>query len=208
MPDHKSKIAGLRNNMEVIYHHRSRGYLFDVIGPYKNIGLVYENQGQYDYALNMYKMALDMESKHARANYSDIADLYNAIGTMHKDYADIADLYTSLGNIYCSLLQYDKALSLLEKALNMRIKLHGKNHLDVIDAYANLRILYFSQSNNEKVLMMLERVLNIKLKLCGKNCYEVTNSYTDIGNLYVLLFIFDDAMAMHRKALSIGLKLY
>jgi CHAT domain-containing protein/Flp pilus assembly protein TadD len=90
-------------------------------------------------------------------------------------------IYTSClineGNIYVKQQKYRQAEKVLQKALQLKIKLLGKEHEDYIAALVSIGTLYFNQGQISKAQPLFEEALNIgrvKYKTYNPLAYAVS----------------------------------
>ena len=83
----------------------------DTATSYNNIGLVYDEQGDYDKALEYYGKALDIWER-----------------VLGPDHPDTATSYNNIGLVYDSQGDYDKALEYYGKALDIKERVLGPDH--------------------------------------------------------------------------------
>jgi len=75
-----------------------------VAKSYNNIGLVYDTQGKYEEALEMYTKSLDIKTRiHGGDNHPDVAASYQNIGIVYGkkgDRAAATEMYTKAYHIF------------------------------------------------------------------------------------------------------------
>ena len=67
--------------------------------------------------------------------------------------------------------EYEKALPLYQRALDIREKVLGPQHPDVATTLNNLAVLYDSMGDYEKALPLYQRALEICEKVLGPNTH-------------------------------------
>ena len=75
------------------------------------------------------------------------SDLSHVFGSEHPD---VADSYSSIAVVNGRQGKYEEAFHLLEKSLDMSIKMVGFNHPDVLNRYVNLAWISIKQGNESK----------------------------------------------------------
>ena len=78
---------------------------------YNNMALVYNNQGEYEKALEWYEKGLEIDLK-----------------TLGPDHPSTASTYFNLGALYYNMKDYKTSLENLELALAIYLKSFGPNH--------------------------------------------------------------------------------
>ena len=156
---------------------------------YNNIGLVYDNQGNYAKALEYYEKSLAIDLKVFGENHPDTAMSYNNIGGVYYDQ----------GN-------YAKALEFLNKALAIKLKVSGENHPDTAASYNNIGGVYDAQGNYAKALEYSEKSLAIWLKILGETHPDIATGYYNIGMVLYNAGKKEEARDHFRKAVEIAKK--
>jgi len=131
-----------------------------------NIAEIYDEQGNYDKALEYYNKSLQLTSEPSSiaTTYSNIASVYSDKGDYNKaveyykkaieldqesgDYHDTAGVMLNLGNAYTDLKNFSEAQYYLQKGLLMMQKL-GDKYWEAL-GYAYFGKLYLAQ--NKKAL--------------------------------------------------------
>ena len=67
-----------------------------------------------------------------------------------SDHPDVASSYETIAVVNGRQGKYEEAFQLLEKSLDMRIKLVGFNHPDVVNSHVNLAWISIKQGNESK----------------------------------------------------------
>ncbi len=128
----------------------------------------------------------------------------------HYDYGEnhikVADLRAQLGWVYYLIGNYEKAIDLGEKALEIRLKKLGPEDLDVASSYNSLGIIYSEVGNYEKAIYLGEKALEIRLEKLGPEHLDVASSYNSLGVSYREEGNYEKAIDFGEKALEIQLK--
>lgn len=154
---------------------------------YNNIGLVYHHQGNYNKALEYYRMALSRREHQLNSGFHiDIAQSYNNIA--------LTDTY---------LGKFDEALELLFEASAIWENTVGKVHFATAKTYNNIGECYFYKGDYAKALEYHNLALEIQEKGLGTEHQDTALSYNNIGLVYDTLGNFDQAILYNLKALEI-----
>lgn len=118
-----------------------------------NIGLVYDDFGNWKLALDFYYKSLDLSTK---INFKEtIAISYNNIGYVHQKQAALSsNKKDSL--LLQSYLAYEKALTLF-KEINYQI--------GIVDVLQNMGLIYLSQNHDQKAQICANEAFSIAEKL-------------------------------------------
>ena len=153
---------------------------------YSNIGVVYNNQGDYDKALEYHFKALAIREK--------------VLGPEHPS---TATSYSNIGLVYDHQGDYDKALEYYFKALVIWEKVLGPEHPDTASSYNNIGAVYYNQGDYDKALEYYFKALAILEKVLGPEHPSTATSYSNIGAVYDNQGDYDKALEYYFKALAI-----
>jgi tetratricopeptide (TPR) repeat protein len=188
-----------------------------------NLGIVYDNLGQYKKALSFYKQALaikkDIADQHGMAKvlsnmgtgYKHLSDYpkaqmyYNQalqIQSQIGDISGIANNLTNLGAVYDSLAQYRQALGAYQEALHLQRQMGDQRGIG--SNLSNIGGLYKNRGYLKKALHYYQQALNIQRHMGDQR--SEANTLTLLGALYNIqgqyakaLKHYLEALAMHRK---------
>ncbi|CAM4830548.1 unnamed protein product [Rotaria magnacalcarata] len=161
---------------------------------YHALGLMKENLGQYNQAIEFYERARDISEKTLHPNHPNLAHSYNNIGSVYSgmgeyskalsshersldilkialppNHPNLASSYNNIGNVYSDMGEYSKALLSHERSLEIRKIALPPNHPDLAHSYNNIASLYNSMGEYSKALLFLERTLVIFEKSLAPN---------------------------------------
>lgn len=195
---------------------------------YNIIIAIYNNQGEFSKAINLYKNISNNYIKIIDENPPIAAIFYNNMGVIYKNlkkFSDalrlykkallistnifseyhhfFADCYNNMGNIYSIKGNFSDALKLYEKALLIRIKIFGKYHHLVADCYNNIGNNYCSMKKYSNALALYKKALDINITVFGKNHNKTASTYNNIGNVYYCQKNLSKALELYKKALKI-----
>jgi tetratricopeptide (TPR) repeat protein len=119
-------------------------------GVLNALGVICQNQGDFEQAVEYANQALDIDMK-----YSD------------KNWAAIARDYTTLGFIYQKQEDFEKAITYARRALHIGIDLFGENHPVIAIRYHTLGTLYKEQGKLELAIQQAKKALAINQGLCA-----------------------------------------
>lgn len=137
----------------------------EVASTYNGLGIAYDENGNYDKALDAYYKSLNICLILGKENL--IATCYNNIGAVlyNKGY-------------------YDEACENVKKALSIRIKVLGEFHLMTASSYNNLGVYYNVMGDNNKAIDYYIKALEIRKKNLPPDHPDLSTSYRNIGNSY------------------------
>jgi len=116
-----------------------------------------------------------------------------------RDLFYFAELYVKISN-------FDKALELYYKTLDIREKILGIEHVHTAVTYNDIGYVYNSQGDYSKALEYHKKALTIREKVFGNEHPDVAQSYNNIGFVYYSQGNYSKALEYFQKALKIDEK--
>ena len=187
-----------------------------------NLGISYNDMGDYGKAIECYKKALEIGKNALGNNHLDIALYYNNLGSSYysigdykraieyhekaleiNNHPDVTLSYNNLGTAYSRLGDYNKAIEYHKKALEIIKNTFGDNHPDVAVTYNNIGGSYYNIGDYNKAIEYQEKALEILKNTLGDNHPDVAVSYNGIGRTYYRLGYYKIANDCFEKALEI-----
>ena len=156
---------------------------------YSNLGLAYDNKGDYDKAIEYYKKALKIILRKLGSEHPNVAIYYNNLGFAYREKGD-----------------YDKAIEYFQKALKIGLRKLGSEHPNVAFYYNNLGKTYNNKGDYDKAIEYLQKALKIGLRKLGSEHPNVAITYNNLGLAYDNKGDNDKAIEYYKKALKIGRK--
>jgi tetratricopeptide (TPR) repeat protein len=198
-----------------------------VSGFYFTLGEQYAFIAEYEKALHYYKNSIELlKSKHddfTKAKVlQEMGNIYYRQNKLSKslEYLKRAEkIYSRLftkesvyvGEIYClqSLVFQDKnkfkrAIGLIQKALNIQVKIYGKSHKEIGILYSNLSRLLSKDDN--KILVakdFAEKALDIWLKL-DNNDPELCEIYNNLGVISAQIGDYEKAINYYEQTINLA----
>ena len=203
----------------------------DTAAAYNNIGVVYDNQNEYDKALAYHEKALVICEKVLGAAHPDTATTYNNIAMVYDNMGDYdkalayyekalriyekvsgeehpntATTYNNIGRVFYTLGEYNKALDYYKKDLVISEKVLGAAHPDTATTYNNIGEVYRKQGDYDKALEYYGKALHIFEKVLGEDHPLTVTTYNNIALVYDNMDEYDKALAYYEKAYPVYLK--
>ncbi|KAF8440564.1 hypothetical protein BDZ91DRAFT_755540, partial [Kalaharituber pfeilii] len=125
---------------------------------------VYESQGKYSQALELYQRALAGREKALGADHP------NTLGTIYN----MAIVYQSQG-------KYSQALELYQRALAGKEKALGANHPSTLDTVYSMAILYEDQREYSQAMELFQRALAGREKTLGAEHSDTVLEYEGVS---------------------------
>lgn len=191
-----------------------------------DIGMVLSSLGEYDEALRLLNMALELNLKH-RPESEETATSYNNIGLVYhkqKNFekaiicfykaqelalklnapaSTLAIICNNLAMIYQELSNFQMAQDYYNMAQEYR---QGSKGDKSSTFFCNLGAMYCQLGNYKKALEYFKKGLEISLKNHGELSPHTANIYSGLGELYFNRGDYDKALEYHKKTLEIRLK--
>ncbi len=153
---------------------------------YNILSRMYLAKGYYAHALDTAQMALDIYSRQSpelQANSMELSEVLLCIGCVRRETYD-----------------YEKALSYMDRALEIRKRLTGgKYSKDIAEANNAIGEVYFDKGENEKAIEFFIKALD-EWKECRCN-EDVITATANLGDVYGRLGKYDDAIRYYNDAM-------
>jgi len=153
------------------------------------LALVYNSQGKYEEAIELYKQALLIDEK--------------TIGKEHPEYATHLN---NLAGAYLSQGKYEEAIELYKQALLISEKTIGKEHPSYATRLNNLSMVYSSQSKYEEAIELFKQALLIDEKTIGKEHPSYATRLNNLALVYNSQGKYEEAIELYKQALLIDEK--
>jgi len=195
-----------------------------------NIGIIYQQQGQLDQALEYFQQSLELFSKYYPDNdnilqksntLSNMASIYRDKGDLDKslhlltnafnirrhllpnDHPLIADSLSYIGSIYHDKSDFDQAYHYYKQALDIQQIICPDDHLKKANTIRNIGLVYRDQNNPKEALDYFNRALEMRTKILSKqNHSDIAICFGDIGNIYETMGEIDLALDYYSRQLD------
>jgi tetratricopeptide (TPR) repeat protein len=165
--------------------------------PYYNLGVVYQDLGLFDRAIEYYKTTINMSPAYARA-HNNLAIVYASKGLHEKAIEqfkttirikpDHVEAHYNLGLEYAMTGQFEKAIEQYSEALRLRP--------DYVEAHTNLGIAYKKKGQLEKAIEQYIEALRLRP--------DSVEAHHNLGNAYMLKGLTNKAIEQFEAALKIN----
>ena len=150
-----------------------------------NLAFLYDSQGRYQEAEDLYQQALDMKKR--------------LLGNQHPS---LATGLNNLAALYVSQGRYQEAEPLYKEALEMRKRLLGNQHPDVASSLNNLALLYDNQGRYREAEDLYQQALQMIKRLQGNQHPHLASSLTNLADLYRSQERYQKAEPLYKEALQ------
>ena len=110
--------------------------------------------------------------------------------------------------IHDYMADYDKAMMLYQRALNITVTKYGEKHPDVATSLNNIGGFYLDKGDYDNALIFFDKALKILPEQFGYNHPYVAASLNNIGTIHAYQNNYDNALDYYCKALNIRTKLF
>ena len=215
--DYPTALEKWQTGLEKARELGDKSYISQFLG---NIGLVYDNLGQYENALSHHQQVLEVyrelnDERNESAALSNIGVVYQNLGQYEKALTSYqqalvidreikdrrgegADL-TNIGNVYQSLGQYEKALTYYQQALVIDREI--KDRRGEGGDLSNIGNVYLNLDQYGKALTYYQQALDIHREI--KDRRGEGADLSNIGNVYLNLGQDEKALTYYQQALDI-----
>jgi tetratricopeptide (TPR) repeat protein len=100
----------------------------------------------------------------------------------------------------------DAAIALEERAVAIKIKVHGPEHQDVARSLMSLGMFHYLRRDNATAIATLRRVLSIYEKTIGTEHVEYAEALHDLGGLLRAEKRWAEALPLHERAAAVFAK--
>jgi tetratricopeptide (TPR) repeat protein len=148
--------------------------------------VVYQYEGKYDQALNLYKRALEIK-----------------VRILGKEHPQVAGILNDLAMLYLSQGEYAKAESLFKQAITINEAAYGKENRELACNLNNLGLVYRAMGKNALAGTLFQRALTIREKAPESEQQEVAQSLYNLAELYLSQGECSKAEPLFQKAFAI-----
>jgi tetratricopeptide (TPR) repeat protein len=120
----------------------------------------------------------------------------------------LAHLLNDLGSAYNALGQYDTQLGYIQKALDIRTKIHGELHPDTAASFNNIGSGYGHLGQHDKQLEYFQKSLDILTQTQKGLHPNIATALNNIGMAYGDIGQYDTQLGYIQKALDIRTKIH
>jgi tetratricopeptide (TPR) repeat protein len=130
-------------------------------------------------------------------------EVYNILLSQKNDHLNLSTLYNQLGSVKNSKGEYEEAIKLYEKSLEIRQKTLSPKHRLLAQSYNNLGSAHLEMKEYAKALSFLGKAVEIRQQSLPPDHPDLADSYDNTGSVYEKMGDHSQALAFHEKALGI-----
>jgi len=159
---------------------------YDLAVSAYNLAIVFEDLGQVDKALELYKEA------EANLIKSGIEKTF------------LSDVYVGLSHLSFYAGDLNRAEAYSEKAMDVGIKSYGEFNPNMTFVYVSYANILESQGKHNEAIALLEKSLKIRRSTYGEYHRWTCESHYDLANSYMLIGEYVKAEKLYKRAIEIG----
>lgn len=192
------------------------------------LGLVIQDQGDFDAALSANKLSLSVRLcqpfkdhsaialsaetiamfEYKRNNLGSAMDYFNQALEAKKSYQgestiDVARTVNNLANIHFSLGNLDEAMELYQEALKIKKRCLGDESDEVANTLNNIAHVMVNSGKEQDALRAYHNVLKIRQDRYGKSHASVAGTLASMGDVYIKLGKLDIAKTYFEQCIRI-----
>ena len=199
---------------------------------YNNIGKVYEENGNFEGALEQYNNALDLLNSTGKQGgsiwkiYQNISLIYLKNGdgisawkyikkaksiaedVYGKDSTNLIHIYNSMSGVWWVRNRPDKEFEYLQEALKLIQRTNMEDSEAASYVYHNMGCLLIREDKINSAVYYLNYAIKIRLKIYGENNEYTASSYEQLAYAFYKMSDYEEGRKYIDKARSIYLSLY
>ncbi len=208
-----------------------KGILSKAARLFNNVAGVYDDQGEYEKALEYYGKALVIFEQvlgpahpDTGTTYNNMASVYDDQGEYGKaleyygkalaicervygsDHPDTGTIYSNMALVYDHQGEYGKALEYNGKALGICERVYGSDHPDTGTTYSNMALVYDHQGEYGKALEYNGKALSIRERVLGPDHPDTGTTYNNMAGVYSKQGEYGKALDYFEEALAIRVR--
>lgn len=203
------------------------GSLGSIANILRYIGLVIQDQGDFEAALSANKLSLSVRlcqpirdhsavalmaetiaiSEYKRGNHSNALDYFSqaleAKKAVQGDTIDVARTVNNLANIHYSMGNLDDAMRLYSQSLDIKRICLGQESDEVVNTLNNIAHVMINAGREQDALEAYHEVLKIRQSCHGKSHLSVASTLSNMGDVYIKLGKIDIATTYFEQCIRI-----
>ncbi len=216
--DYARALADYRRSLEVFERIDHKP---GIAGVYNNIGVVYLEQGAMDQALEHFLISLRIKEecgdrKALAHSYVNVANIYSrvdrfdealnyynralAIHEEEEDLVKIADYYTNVGLLHRRKGNLDEALECIKKGLELRE--NTEDSKGIAHTLSNIGKIYLDMDKSGMAIEYLQSSLDLRVQM--GDMMGICDTYTHMGDAWLRMGELDSAEEVLKKSLNIS----
>ena len=154
---------------------------------YRKLGIIKEQQEEYDMAVSLYHKSLEINQK--------------ILPAMHSN---LVTCYILLGQVYSKTGIHQQATTFLQKALEIQEKFLPPNHPDLVSSYRRLGYAYYQWGDYIKAVDFQQKAYEIYRRILPADHLDLAKTAYNIGDALNKRSQFSKAIPWLETAIKIG----
>lgn len=126
----------------------------------------------------------------------------------NKPHPEMAAFYDEYALLYDNMGKYSEALSMFEKALEIKQKTLKREHPDIVQSYGSIGLIYYELSEYDKALNYLYEALEIADRIWSGPFSFKADIYNNLGLVYRNMGDYQKAEEFYERTLRIKEEIY
>lgn len=198
----------------------------NLLNVYNQIGLVYDDMGEFDSATVYLQKMLDTSIKLYGEESYYTANAYSHIGSLYGDMNEpniameyhlkalaireklpgnpmIAESYNNLARLYSRNGDYEKAIDYYRRVIAIDRAEKGVENIYTATFYDNLGVVYGRMNENDSAMYYFQKACALREKLLSDTHPYLAISYYNIGTIYNRMKDYETALVYFYKTIAI-----
>ena len=145
-------------------------------------------------------------ARDALARYKDLEERLDGLpleGTPDKQLLSAAITLSNIAKLYINCMEYDNALRLLDKARQIRERIHGPWHPDTGETYCTIGEVCIKEGEFFLALNWIRKATDVFTKALGREHPKTAVAYVKMASAFISQGTYPKAMELLEKALAI-----
>ena len=205
-----------------------------IASSYNNLGLILIKTGDYDSAIEQFKLSHKIQQNHLGLNHIDTVSVYNNLACAYfkkEDYENAfenyntflklfyeisnkselnyesATAYNNIGLVHVKTKDFEKASENFKKSISIIQKLKIDYRAENLSIMNNLAGVYFKLKKYQDSLDTYLKIYELSQELHGsKSTVECLNIVKNIGHCYLNFYDFESAIKYYLISMDISIK--
>jgi tetratricopeptide (TPR) repeat protein len=191
----------------------------NITGFVNNLAMLYQAQGKYDQAGNMFERVLAMRRATLGNNHADTLLSINSFGVLQvargnyssaellfqecldigkilyseEEHPEIIEFINNLANVHQAQGKYESARQHYEHCLRVRERIFGPDHSYTLDSLSNLAYMLQVQGKYDEAEQLCRQCLEKRINTVGREHPNTIGSMNNLANLLLARAKYDEA---------------
>ena len=177
----KPALIAFQHSVEIMTRLEYHDELASILG---NMGLIKDQLGEYEAALDLYRR---------------VGEAQKAAG-IHNYHSCVADNLMNMAFVYMNQARWKEALQTLHKVKEIRERILPVSHVDMGRTWFTMGLVLRSQEHLEEAHEHMRRALVIYEQSLERGHPHIANAYNSMGNIKSVQGHFENALPLYERA--------